>query len=279
MTSVKPSIKPSAADLQRWAAACCEIAVAAGREILDVYRRPTIETVTKQDASPLTEADVRAHRLIVAQLAALTPTIPVLSEEAADIDYGMRRVWPRFWLVDPLDGTKEFVSRNDEFTVNIALVEGSAPVLGVVHVPARDETYWGFGAASAAPQAWCRRADAAEQPLRVAAAAARPRVLASRSHRGDSLDRFLTQLGAHDIVSAGSALKFCRLAAGEADVYPRLGPTSEWDTAAGQAVVEGAGGAVVTLDGQPLAYNRKADLLNPSFIAYADRSMDWLRLV
>ncbi len=267
-------------ELARLAEACIEIAVAAGGEILDVYRREEIKATHKQDASPLTEADLRAHRLIVTRLASLTPKLPVLSEEAADVEFGVRQEWPRFWLVDPLDGTKEFIARNDEFTVNIALVEGSAPILGVVHVPALGATYWGYGAASGIPQAWRRDAQASAQALAVAPRlASHPRVLASRSHRGASLDRFLEQLGPHQIVSAGSALKFCRLAEGRADVYPRLGPTSEWDTAAGQAVVEGAGGAVVTLDGQPLAYNQKADLLNPSFIAYANHYTDWLRLV
>jgi 3'(2'), 5'-bisphosphate nucleotidase len=267
-------------DLQRLAAACCDIAIAAGQEILEVYRRPEIVATAKHDASPLTEADMRAHRLIAAKLAALTPDIPVLSEEAADIAYEQRRAWSSLWLVDPLDGTKEFLSRNDEFTVNIALVHGAAPVLGVVHLPARSATYWGLGAASSAPQAWRLRPAGGADPIHVRQRhAAQPRVLASRSHRGDTLDRFLARLGDHEIVSAGSALKFCRLAEGLADVYPRLGPTSEWDTAAGQALVEGAGGTVVTLDGLPLAYNSKADLLNPSFIACAEGTAAWLALL
>jgi 3'(2'), 5'-bisphosphate nucleotidase len=267
-------------DLQKLAVACCEIARAAGREILEVYGRSEIASTAKQDSSPLTEADLRAHRVIIAKLAQLTPTIPVLSEEAADVAYDERKTWSKFWLVDPLDGTKEFLSRNDEFTVNIALVEGMAPLLGVVHVPALSETYWGLGSASVAPQAWRLRGLGDAEPISVSRRrTSLPRVLASRSHRGDTLDRFLARLGEHEIVSAGSALKFCRLAEGRADVYPRLGPTSEWDTAAGQAVVEGAGGVVVTLDGQALAYNCKTDLLNPSFVAYADRMTDWLSLL
>jgi 3'(2'), 5'-bisphosphate nucleotidase len=269
----------SAHSLQLLAKECVEIAHAAGREILAVYRREAIESVRKDDASPLTEADLRAHRTIMAGLCELAPDVPILSEEGAEIPYAERATWYRYWLVDPLDGTKEFLSRNGEFTVNIALIENTRPALGIVHVPAMSESYWALGCASNAPQAW-KLAQGAAEPIHVRTPArSPPRVLASRSHRGDSLDAFLERLGAHELVSAGSALKFCRLAEGQADVYPRLGPTSEWDTAAGQAVVEGAGGSVVMLDGATLAYNTKPSLINPSFVAYADSSRDWLRLL
>jgi 3'(2'), 5'-bisphosphate nucleotidase len=252
------------------------IARRAGQEILEVYASGDAGAQAKADNSPLTLADLRAHRVIVDSLRALTPEIPVHSEEAADTPWAERSRWPRYWLVDPLDGTKEFLSRNGEFTVNIALIEGHTPTLGVVHVPVRATTYSGLPGTGA----WRRRGEGAAEPIRVQAHAASPlRVVGSKSHRGDSLDGFLARVGSHELVPVGSSLKFCMVAEGAADVYPRLGPTSEWDTAAAQAVVCGAGGAVVTLDGAPLAYNAKADILNPHFLVYADRTRDWLALL
>jgi 3'(2'), 5'-bisphosphate nucleotidase len=207
----------------------------------------------------------------------------VLSEESAEVPLAVRRRWSRFWLVDPLDGTKEFLSRNGEFTVNIALIDSHQPVFGVVHVPVKDLDYWGVvsGVAAASAGAWrARLRGSVVEPIRVARPAAHPvRVVGSRSHRGDSLDGFLTRLGAHELVAMGSSLKFCVLAEGGADVYPRLGPTSEWDTAAAHAVVRGAGGQVVQLDGVALEYNRRDTWLNPHFIAYADPDRDWLGLL
>lgn len=254
-------------------AAAVDAALAAGREILAVYGGP-IAVELKDDRSPLTEADRRAHRAIAA---ALSDTgLPLLSEEGRALPAAERRAWERYWLVDPLDGTKEFLSRNGEFTVNIALIDGHTPVLGVVHVPVRATTYSGLPGTGA----WRRRGDSAAEPIRVQAHAASPlRVVGSKSHRGDSLDGFLARAGVHELVPVGSSLKFCMVAEGAADVYPRLGPTSEWDTAAAQAVVCGAGGVVVTLDGAPLAYNTKADILNPHFFVYADRTRDWLALL
>lgn len=265
-----------AADLAGLARQVLDIAVRAGREILDVYARGAVAATAKADDSPLTEADLRAHRLIDSALRALDPAIPVLSEESAGAAWQERSRWSRYWLVDPLDGTKEFLSRNGEFTVNIALIERHAPVLGVVHVPVSGSSYWGLPGHGA----WRVDAGAAPREIRVQ----RPppatlRVVGSRSHRGDSLDAVLARLGPHELVACGSSLKFCMVAEGAADFYPRLGPTSEWDTAAAHAVVEGAGGAVVTLDGRPLAYNRKAELLNPHFLVYGDRTRDWLALV
>lgn len=252
------------------------IARRAGAEILAVYASQDAGVSTKADQSPLTQADLRAHRVIVNELRALTPDIPVLSEESSEIPFAERARWQRYWLVDPLDGTKEFLSRNGEFTVNIALIEGHAPALGVVHVPVRETTYAGLPGTGA----WRTRGEGAPEPIHVQARAASPvRVVGSKSHRGDSLDGFLARLGAHELVPVGSSLKFCLVAEGAADIYPRLGPTSEWDTAAAQAVVCAAGGAVVTLDGAPLAYNAKPDILNPHFVVYADRGRDWLALL
>jgi 3'(2'), 5'-bisphosphate nucleotidase len=240
----------------------------------------------KGDASPVTAADLAAHRIIVDALRRLTPDVPVLSEEAADVAWETRQVWRRFWLVDPLDGTREFLSGNGEYTVNIALVEHHAPLLGVVFAPASGLEYSGIAGVGA----WRARGDAGRpEPIRsdgrrvpaadsdAASGTARAplRVVGSRSHRGGSLDALLARIGPHDFVPMGSSLKFCVLAEGGADVYPRLGPTSEWDTAAGHAVLLGAGGRVLQLDGAPLRYNAKPGLLNPDFVACGDRLSDW----
>ena len=258
------------------AGSVAEIARAAGQEILDLYTQDRSAPTLKRDDSPLTAADLRSHRLIVRALAALTPGVPVLSEEAARPPGAERARWARHWLVDPLDGTREFLSRNGEFTVNIALIEAHTPVLGVVHVPVSDTLYQGVPGEGA----WRQVGRAPAQAVHVAAHAADPvRVVGSRSHRGDSLAGFLSRLGAHELKAVGSSLKFCLIAEGAADVYPRLGPTSEWDTAAGHAVLVAAGGAVVELDGQPLSYNGREDFLNPFFVAYGDSRRDWLGLL
>jgi 3'(2'), 5'-bisphosphate nucleotidase len=244
----------------------------AGAAILEVYREP-IDVIAKADASPLTIADLRSHEIITAGLAALTPDVPVLSEESSEIPFEVRKQWRTFWLVDPLDGTKEFVARNDQFTVNIALVDCDRPVFGVVYIPAQDMMYWGGKALGAFRQ----HAMSAAEPIRVRRnAPAKLRIVGSRSHASDALTQVLPRLGAHDLVQVGSSLKFCLIAAGDADVYPRFGPTSEWDTAAAQAVVEGAGGHVVTRDGSPLRYNTQPSVLNPHFVAFGDDSRDWV---
>jgi 3'(2'), 5'-bisphosphate nucleotidase len=252
------------------------IARAAAAAILGVYHSGEFATRTKADDSPLTAADLRAHELIVAALARLSPRLPVLSEEGALQCPPTERVrWPRYWLVDPLDGTREFLSGNGEFTVNIALIEEHAPVLGVVHVPVRGLSYQGLPGSGA----W-RVQGATRTPIQVARASRVPlRVVGSRSHRGDSLERFLGAVGAHELLPIGSSLKFCLIADGTADVYPRLGPTSEWDTAAAHAVVLGAGGTVCALHGEPLRYNTRAELLNPHFVAYGPGDRDWLALL
>ena len=250
-----------------------DIARQAGRRILDIYESAfTVEQ--KEDNSPLTEADLAAHKTIVEGLTQLTPTWPILSEESSTIPFAERAAWSQYWLVDPLDGTREFINRNGEFTVNIALIQDHEPVFGVVHVPVQDTDYYGeihLGA-------FVQRAGEAAQPIRVRPYTSGPaRVVGSRSHRGASLDQYLANLGEHELVSMGSSLKICLVAEGKADVYPRLGPTSEWDTAAAHAVVRSAGGEVVNVDGEPLRYNTKDAYLNPFFIVYGDRQHDWLR--
>jgi len=248
-----------------------EIAVRAGDRILEIYETD-FEVETKDDESPLTTADKASHNEIVAALAELTPNIPILSEESGGITWEERSQWPQYWLIDPLDGTKEFIKKNGEFTVNIALIQGHQAVLGVVHVPVKNRSFYGFKDGGA----FERTPEGDVQPISVTATAESPvRVVGSRSHRGELVDAYLEKLGHHVMVSMGSSLKLCLIATGEADVYPRLGLTSEWDTAAAQAVVEAAGGKVIQTSGEPLIYNAKEDILNPHFLVYGDVHRDW----
>lgn len=248
----------------------------AAAAILEIYGSEDFGVTHKRDESPLTAADIASHHLLCDGLAGFRPELPVLSEENAEkVPRGERLEWPRYWLIDPLDGTKEFVKRNGEFTINIALVENGRPVLGIVHVPVSGTSYIGLAGlgAESIDDGGERRA------LRVAGpVAGRPfRIVGSRSHGGGEIEHFAGRLGEHEFVPVGSALKFCMVASGEADVYPRLKPTCEWDTAAGQAVLEAAGGEVVKLDGTPLCYNRRETLVNPHFLASGDPSRDYTR--
>lgn len=246
----------------------------AGEAILRIYGQE-FDVVHKDDTSPLTAADLASHNLIRDALQVLTPNVPLLSEESAKMDFASRSGWSEYWLVDPLDGTKEFIKRNGEFTVNIALVRNHDPVMGVVHVPVSGVSYWGIAGRGA------QRGDASGhvEDISVRLPCANPVVVVgSRSHANPALERYLAALGGYELTSMGSSLKFCLVAEGKADFYPRLGPTSEWDTAAAHAVVTAAGGKVVTLDGQSLHYNCKPSLLNPEFLVFADTTKDWLGL-
>jgi 3'(2'), 5'-bisphosphate nucleotidase len=246
----------------------------ASRAIMEVYASGH-DVEYKSDESPITRADRAAHEILAARLARIAPAIPVLSEESeASHALAVRGAWPQLWLVDPLDGTKEFINRNGEFTVNVALVRDHRPVLGVVAAPALGLTYYAVEGGGA----FRRRDGAAAEPIRVRPAADPLVVVGSRSHRGDSLDAVLARLGSYELRPMGSALKFCLVAEGSADFYPRLGLTSEWDTAAAQAVLEVAGGAVTRLDGTALRYNERDTLLNPHFLAFGDRSRPWASL-
>lgn len=256
--------------MHQWLAPCIDIAQRAGVAIMAVYARD-FDVSAKDDASPLTEADMAAHRLIVAGLRQLTPDIPVLSEESAQIAWAVRQQWSRYWLVDPLDGTREFIKRNGEFTVNIALIDGDAPVLGVVYAPALDELAFALRGRGAFVR--MGEDDVALTTRRPALAPLR--VAASRSHRDARTQAALERMGEIECLGLGSSLKFLRIAEGRADVYPRFGPTSEWDTAAAQCVLEAAGGVVLGMDGAPLRYNRKDSLLNPDFIALGDADLPW----
>jgi 3'(2'), 5'-bisphosphate nucleotidase len=248
------------------------LAEAAGQEILSFYGQKAA-VWEKGDSSPLTAADLASHQIIQRGLKGLASHVPLLSEESAPMDDAERLSWSTYWLVDPLDGTKEFLNRNGEFTVNIALIENQYPCFGIVHVPVHGLTYVGQGGKGA----FRMDANHIKTSLSVAEIASDPlRVLGSRSHPAPDLDAYLVQQGSIVMEPVGSSLKFCRVAEGTADLYPRFGPTSEWDTAAGQAVLEAAGGRVVDLQGRRLRYNHKVSLLNPFFLAFGDLGRNWL---
>ncbi len=244
------------------------IARSAGDAIMTVYNCGWTEVSHKKDASPVTEADLAAHRVLAAQLSSVLRGCPVVSEEDL-ASQAYRRSSGLFWLVDPLDGTKEFIARNDAFTVNIALIEDGRCTLGVVYAPAIDSLYWG-GAGLGAFR--CTGAQTVAIKVSAPKSGETCRVVASKSHLNEATQTIIARLGSVSLVQAGSSLKFCRVAEGEADIYPRLAPTCEWDTAAAQAVLEGAGGVVLDLQGSPLRYG-KPDVLNPSFIATRDKSL------
>ncbi|MDP2283368.1 MAG: 3'(2'),5'-bisphosphate nucleotidase CysQ [Pseudohongiella sp.] len=265
------------------------IAVHAGEQIMAVYQRPgVLEVSNKLDESPLTEADLQAHHAIVNALTALTPELPVLSEESADVPFAVRQLWQHYWLVDPLDGTKEFISRNGEFTVNIALISEGKPVLGVVHVPVTGVSYLGICQQSCeawrceSGQTWTRL-DASTLPEPDSGHGDILRVVASRRHGGEVLETFLAALKKHytgiELLNMGSSLKICLIAEGKADVYPRLAATSEWDTAAAHAVLCAAGGAILQANMNQLMYNSKESLLNPMFVAAGRMSQSSLNAI
>ena len=241
---------------------------AACKEILNVYHSKDFEMELKGDNSPLTMADKRAHQAIVKHL---EPTgLPILSEEGKDIPYEERKHWDRFWMVDPLDGTKEFIKRNDEFTVNIALIEDQKPILGVLAVPVKGVVYYaakGLGVYKKDSVTSCKlRVPDKNQPV-TRNLKPETRIVASRSHMNKETEDFILKLGKTEVVSAGSSLKFMLLAEGKADIYPRFGPTMEWDTAAAHGILKELGFRVHKTDSdEELVYN-KIDLLNPYFIA------------
>ncbi|WP_340609891.1 3'(2'),5'-bisphosphate nucleotidase CysQ [Xenorhabdus bharatensis] len=236
----------------------CQLAREAGAAIMSVYHdEQPMQIKHKTDDSPVTAADIAAHKIIKAGLTRISPDIPLISEEDPPT-WDERKNWRRYWLVDPLDGTKEFINRNGEFTVNIALIEEGIPVMGVVYVPVRDVLYSGYER-----HAW-KETNGQKFPIKVVSATP-PTVVVSRSHMDDELKDYLTQLGAHQTLSVGSSLKFCMVAEGKAQLYPRFGPTNIWDTAAGHAVALAAGGHVTDWAGKTLDYTPRESFLNPGF--------------
>ena len=261
-------------NLERLCLACVDIARTAASAILDVYQ--TEFTITeKPDDSPVTAADMAAHKIIVEGLTALTPDIPVLSEESAIPSFSRRRNWQTYWLVDPLDGTREFVKRNDNFTVNIALIHRHESIIGVINVPVTGVDYfsWRNGGSFKSEQ----QGIAKPVHARKLAEASNSSIVVAGSHsHGSQLQKdYIKKIGDVDTLSIGSSLKFCLLAEGKIDIYPRLSPTSEWDTAAAHCIVEQSGGYITKLDNTPLLYNTKDSLLNPFFLVYGDDSHDW----
>lgn len=248
-----------------------QIAADASEEILAVYSTD-FSVERKGDESPLTAADLAANKVITAGLERLDPPMPILSEESAQLPFSERKSWQRYWLVDPLDGTREFVKRNGEFTVNIALIDNHHPILGVVWVPVSGVCYAGakgLGALKIEP-------DGQRNPLRTRTFSAdRISVVGSRSHSNDETRAYVEKLGEVEMIGIGSSLKICLVAEGRADVYPRFGPTSEWDTAAAHCVVEQAGGQLTDTTLAPLLYNAKESVLNPFFLVVGDSSHDW----
>jgi 3'(2'), 5'-bisphosphate nucleotidase len=238
------------------------LSIEAGNAIMEIYNGPAFQVTHKEDKSPLTAADLASHRAIVKGLEQLTPEWPVLSEESESTPYEIRSRWGLFWLVDPLDGTKEFLKRNGEFTVNIALIEDGTPILGVVYAPATGRMYFAARGVGAFKQE-----NGLTLPIRVQrGAGGATRVIVSRTHGTDETELYSKRYGNCEFVPMGSSLKFCLVAEGVADVYPRSGPTMEWDTAAAQCILDHAGGSVTSEDGARLTYN-KPSLLNPGFIA------------
>lgn len=244
----------------------------AGHAILTIYQQSeAIEVTCKADKSPVTIADLTAHHLIKAGLQKLTPNYPVLSEEDMIPAYEIRRQWTRYWLVDPLDGTKEFIARNGEFTVNIALIENQQPILGVINEPVAGQTYY----ATATDGAFKETSAGVVQAIHTRACEIPLAVIVSRRHGTGQLNQLLSKLPAYQLQHAGSSLKSCIVAEGQADLHPRFGPTSEWDTAAAQCIVFAAGGAMLDFYLQPLRYNERESLINPAFIVVGDCHYPW----
>lgn len=248
-----------------------QIAYQAGKAIMEVYDSG-FEVEEKPDHTPVTEADMAANEIIESSLKELTPHLPILTEEAKPIPYSEREKWSRYWLIDPLDGTREFIKRNGEFTVNIALVDGDESVLGVVYAPVIGVLYYAAKGQGAFKQASTNE----PVPISVREKCSGKTIIAcGRSHPSEEMQNLIKNLGEHEIIRVGSALKSCLVAEGKADLYARLGPTSEWDTAAAQCVVEEAGGAITNTVMERLRYNCKDDLLNPHFFVVGDLSVKW----
>jgi 3'(2'), 5'-bisphosphate nucleotidase len=277
-----------------WISQISQLSRVAGEAILKVYQQESFNISHKLDESPITQADLAANQVIVEGLASLAPEIPILSEESELVGYDQRRHWRTYWLIDPLDGTREFIDRNGEFTVNIALIHSGVPVMGIVYVPVQELLYVGVQVlVSADPDRLDPLIDRSRSYAFKQLGTGEPEfmhaarlvdlscltVVASRRHGNEAFNNCLLQLKKSfsriDTTQIGSSLKICLLAEGAADLYPRLAPTCEWDTAAAQAILEAAGGSILDDHFAPLRYNTKESMLNPDFFAVADNSCDW----
>ncbi|WP_020558096.1 3'(2'),5'-bisphosphate nucleotidase CysQ [Thiofilum flexile] len=257
-------------NLETLSYAVIQIALEAGDKILAIYNQADFVVNDKLDNSPLTAADLASHHHIVEGLRQLTPDYPILSEESVQVPFTERQEWDTYWLVDPLDGTREFIKRNDQFAILIALIHEHEPVLGVVYAPALQELWvasLGNGAYKLIGEELV--------PIHTRPLATPPVIIGSNSHRDEIMPVFLANVGEHVYQTVGSIIKACRVAEGDADLYPRLGPTSEWDTAAAQIIVTEAGGHMVTTTNEPLRYNTKDSLLNPQFFVMGSEFHDW----
>ena len=246
------------------------IARGAGHKIKQ-YFNSNFEVNYKHDKSPVTTADLAAHQYISEKLQTLTPDLPQLSEESDQVDFAQRNTWNTYWLIDPLDGTREFIKNNPDFTVNIALIHGNEPVLGVIHLPVEDHLYFATrtnGAFKCAGDQSLTSISVSQKSMRSL------RICGSRAKPGKSMQQFLRHIGDHELISRGSSIKSCLVAEGIADIYPRFGPTWEWDTAAAQCIVEQAGGKLMDFELNALQYNKES-LLNPSFIAVGNNTINW----
>ena len=261
--------------IRSWLPQAIEIAREAGKIILNIYESE-FQVSSKDDNTPVTCADLAANELIVQKLSQLTPDIPVLSEESTEIPYEQRRHWNTYWLVDPLDGTRAFIERTGEFSVNIALVHEHSPIVGVIHCPVKQSSFYACHDSGA----FHLNKDNQARSIQVTSQCRTPiRVAGTRTSRSQQLLDYLkkveTAFDGCDIRFMGSSLKSCMIAAGEADLYVRLGPTSEWDTAAAQCIVEEAGGLITDTQMQVLQYNTRESLLNPNFFVFGDKTVAW----
>ena len=241
----------------------------AGDAIMDIYESE-FDVNFKSDQSPLTKADILSNKIICQSLKKITPDVPILSEESSSIPYRERSKWNQYWLIDPLDGTKEFIKKNGEFTTNIALIYKNRPIFGMIHVPVSNEIFWG----SKEMGSYHINGSSLSNKKKISVSQKTNdnlRIVSSRSHPSGDLKRLLDKLENFELVSIGSSLKFCLIAKGEANCYPRLGPTSEWDIAAGDAILSSAGGTVCDMRGNPILYNRNKSFLNPNFLASSDK--------
>ena len=248
------------------------ISVDAGEVILNYYNE-NVDVIYKDDESPLTKADLASHKIITDSIKKITPEIPILSEEEF-IDWKIRKKWKKYWLIDPLDGTKEFIKKNDEFTVNIALIENNRPILGVIYTPALNELFYSIKNFGSYKILTKKKLNTLKEAKRISINKKKSnkiKIVGSRSHSNPILDKWVNKnFNEFDILQKGSSLKFCLIAEGSADIYPRFGPTSEWDIAAGHIILEEAGGKLKSIDNKEILYNEKENILNPEFFAYSN---------